>query len=96
MQKINTISTPLKIRGIRVFKHESGEFATLFLYFLGRNNTCQQVYTSLTYKIHLIEGLRANLLIGNNIMSLEGFIIDVKNKSVFIGSCRVTVPIDVR
>lgn len=50
----------------------------------------------MTCKIHLVEGLRANLLIGNDIMSLEGFIIDVTKRCVLIGSCGITVPIDVR
>lgn len=90
------MSTPLKIRGISASKHELGEFAALFLYFPGRNDAGQRVYASLTCEIHLVKGLRANLLIGNDIMSLEGFIIDVKKRSVLIESCRVTVPIDAR
>ena len=96
MQKINAMSTPLKIRGIVSSKHESGEFATLSLYFPGKNNAGQQVYAFLTCKIHLVKGLRANLLIGNDIISPEDFIIDVKKRSVLIGSCGVTVSIDSR
>ena len=96
IQNVNTMSTSLKVRGIGASKHKSGEFAALSLYFPGRNNAGQQVYASLTCEIHLVEGLRANLLIGNDIMSPEGFVIDVKKRSVLIGSCRVTVPIDAR
>ena len=96
IQKINTILIPLKVRRIKASKHESGEFAALFLYFPGRDNTGQQVYAFLTCKIYLVKGLRANLLIGNNIMSPEGFIIDIKRRSILIRSCGVTVPIDVR
>ncbi len=96
IQKINTMSTLLRVREIRSFKHKSGEYAALFLYFLGKDNAGQQVYASLTCEIHLVEDRRANLLIGNNIMSPENFIIDVKRKSVFIESCGVTVPIDTK
>lgn len=96
MQKINTMSTFLRVRGIKSSKHESKEYIPLSLYFSGKDNMGQQVYASLTCEIHLVEGLKANLLIGNNIMSLEGFIIDVKRHSVFIRSCGVTVSIDVR
>ncbi len=96
MQKVNTMSTPLKVRGIGASKYESGEFAALSLYFPEKNNAGQQVYASLTCEIHLVEGLRANILIGNDIMSPESFVIDVKKKSVLIGSCGVTVPIDAR
>ncbi len=96
IQKVNTMSTPLKVRGIGASKHESGEFAALSLYFPGRNDVGQQVYASLTCEVHLVEGLRANLLIGNDIMSPEDFVINVKKRSVLIGSCGVTVSIDAR
>ncbi len=90
------MSTPLKVKEIGASKHEFGEFTALFLYFPGRDNVGQQVYASLTCEIHLVESLRANLLIGNDIMSPEDFIIDIKRRSVLIGSCEVTVPIDAR
>ena len=90
------MSTLLKVRGIGASKHKSGEFAALSLYFPGNNNAGQQFYASLTCEIQLVEGLRASLLIGNNIMSPEGFIIDIKKRSILIGSCRVTVPIDAK
>lgn len=88
--------TPLKVRGISAFKHKSEEFANLSLYVPDKNDAGQQVYTSLTCEIHLVKGLRSNLLIGNSIMSLEGFIIDVIKKSVLVGSCKITIPIDAR
>lgn len=86
----------LKVRGIGAFKHKSKEFAPLLLYFLGKNNTRQLVYASLICKIQLIKDLKANLLIGNNIMSLKGFVIDIKERNVLIESCEVTVIIDTR
>lgn len=66
------------------------------MYFSSKNNASQQIYTSLTYEIHLVKGLKANLLISNDIISLKNFIIDIKKKSVFIKSCNITVPIDAR
>ncbi len=96
MQKINIMSTPLRVRGIGSSKHKSGEYAALSFYFPGKDDVGLQVCASLTCEIHLVEGLRANLLIGNNIKFPENFIIDVGRKSVFIGSCDVTVPIDAR
>lgn len=44
----------------------------------------------------MVEDLRANLLIGNDIISPKSFVIDVKKRSILIESCRVTVPIDAR
>lgn len=56
-QKINIISTLLKIRGIGTSKHKFAEFAALSLYFPGKNNTGQLVYATLKYEIHLVERL---------------------------------------
>lgn len=96
MYKINIILTFFKIGKIRASKYKLGEFLTFLLYFPDKNNAGQLVYAFLTCEIHSVEGLRANLLIINNIISPEGFVIDVKRKSVLIKSYWVTVPIDVR
>ena len=79
-QKINTISTPLKVREIKASKHESKEFATLSLYFPRKNGAGKLVYAFMRCEIHLVEGLRANLLIRNNIMSPENFVIDIEKR----------------
>lgn len=96
IQKTNIMSMPLRVRGIGFSKYKSREYRGLSLYFPGKDDADLQVYISLTYKIHLVKGLRVNLLIGNDIMSLENFIIDVRKKSVFIGSCGMTVPINAK
>lgn len=95
-QKINIMSTLLKVRRIEASKYKSRKFTALSLYFSGKNNVGQLVYTSLTYKIHLVKDLRANLLISNDIISSKIFVIDVKGRSAFIGSCGVTVAIDAK
>lgn len=90
------MSTPLKLGGIRVSRHKSEKFAALFLYFLGTNGAGKLVYALLRYEIHLVEGLRANLLIGNDIMLPKNFVINIEKKIMLIGSCGVTVPISAR
>lgn len=90
------MSTPLKVRGIGASKHESPEFATLFLYFPRKNNVGDLVYALLQYEIHLVEGLRANLLIGNDIMSSEVMVINLEKKTALIGACRVTINVNAK
>lgn len=63
------MSTSLKLRGIGALKHKSAQFAELSLFLPGKNNQEQEVYTSIRGKLYLIEGLRANILIGNNILT---------------------------
>lgn len=86
----------MKVRGIGASKHKSTEFAALLLYFLGKNDAEQLVYAALKCEIDLIKGLRANSLIGNDILSLKGIVIDINRKSALIGSCEVTITINAK
>lgn len=95
-QKISTMSTLLKVRGIRASRHESKEFVALSLYFLGKNSARKLVYALLRYKIHLVKGLRANLLIKNDIILPKNFVINIEKKTILIKSCGVIVFISVR
>lgn len=90
------MSTSLKIKGIGASKYKSAEFTTLYLYFSDRNNAGELVYTSLKCKVHLVEGLQANLLISNNILSPEHIVIDIGKESAFIGSCEVTIKVNAK
>lgn len=95
-QKISIISTSLNVRGIRTSKHKSAQFAALFLYFPGKNETGQRVYASIKCELHLVNGLQANILVRNNILSSEGFMINLNKNRAFIGSYGVTIPINAR
>lgn len=66
------------------------------LYFPGRDNTRLLVYTLLKCEIYLVNGLPANLLIGNNIFSLEGFFISIGKKKALIKTCKVTIIINTK
>ena len=95
-QKISTMSTPLNVRGIGTSKHKSAQFAALSLYFPGEDETGQRVYASIKCELHLVNGLRANIMVGNDILSPEGFVININKNRAFIGSCGVTIPINVK
>lgn len=86
----------MKVRGIGASKHKSSEFAALSLYFPGKNNVGDLVYAALQCDIYLVEGLRANLLISNDIMSPEAMVIDLGKKTALIGICEVTIDINTK
>lgn len=87
------MSTSLKVRGIGASKHKFAEFTTLSLYFSGKSDSGQLVYGTLNCKIHLVEGLWVNLLIGNNILLPAGVVVNISKKSALIGSCGVTISV---
>lgn len=86
----------LRVRGISTSKHKFAEFVVLSLYFPSKNNAGELVYTSLEYKIHLVERLQANLLIGNNMLSPKHIVINIGKKSALIGSCKVTIKVNAK
>lgn len=95
-QKINTISTFLKVREIKTFKHKFVEFIALSLYFPGRDNAKQLVYILFKCEIYLGNRFQVNLLIKNNILSPKGFVINIKKKKVLIETCGVTIAINAK
>lgn len=93
-QKTMTMSISLKVRRIGASKHKFVDFIVLLLYLLGRNSTRQLVYALLKWKIYLVKELQVNSLINNNILSLEGIIIIIEKKNVFIGSYEMIIAIN--
>ena len=83
---MSTISTPLNVREIGTLKHVFAQFTTISLYFLDENQAEQQVYASIKCELHLVDGLQANILVGNDILSLEGFAIDISKNCALIKS----------
>ena len=43
-----------------------------------------------------MDGLKANMLIGNDVLGPEEFVIDINQKKAYIGSCDVNISLQVR
>ena len=87
---------PLKVRGIGASRHKSEEFALTALYMPGLDREGLEVYACVQYELHLVDGLKANMLIGNDVFCTEGFTINLANASAHILSCGVTIVISAR
>lgn len=85
------MSISLEIGRIGTLKHKSAQYAEVSLFLLSKDKKSQQVYVLFNYKLHLIEDLQVNILIGNNILSPKGFVFNVKMDHAIIKSCRVTI-----
>lgn len=95
-QKIKEMSIPLKVREIGASKYESAQFAEVSLFLPGETNKGQKVYASIQCKLYLVKGLRANIFIGNDILALESFMLNVGLSHALVGSCRVKITIKAR
>lgn len=84
---------PLKVREIESLKHESNECISMSLYFSRIELRNHPIYAHIFQKLHLVKGLKANLLVGNNILATERVIIDFANKTTIILSYQVIISV---
>lgn len=95
-QKIKEMSTSLKVRGIGTSKHKSAQFAEVSLFLSEESDKGQRVYASIRCELYLVEGLRANILIGNSILAPESFVLNVALGHALVESCKVKITIRAR
>lgn len=95
-QKIKEMSTPLKVRRIEISKHESAQFAEVSFFFPKKSNERQKVYTSIRSELYLVESLKANILIDNDILALESFVLNVALGHALVRSCGVKIAVGAR
>ena len=87
------MSISLKVRGIKALNYQSAQFAKLFLFLLEENNKKQKVYAFIRYELHLVDGLKANILIGNNIIISKSFVLNIRLSQALMESCGVKITI---
>ena len=85
--KVLVIASPLRVRGVRATKYETSNFVTVPIYLpsissVPNISSGNKVLVYIKREFYLINNLRAKILIGNNIITLEKIVINISNKSV--------------
>ena len=95
--KIRTMSTPITVRGLGLNLHQTAEYAIIPLYFQGLDSAGTKVLAITSPReIHIVDQLKANILISMDVMVPENIDIIVTRAIASIGSCKVEVPIEVK
>lgn len=87
---------PLKVKSISASNYKSGDFALTTIYMLSNEEQSCEIYASINGNLYLIDGLKANMLVSNNMLYIEGFIINLFNSSTLIHSCGVKIDINAK
>ena len=87
--------TFISIRELDIDKHMTVEYVILFIYFSDQKNDVT-VKTKITKEIHLIDNLKINMLLNNDVIESEKIDVSISNKSVYIDSCEVIASLEVR
>ena len=71
------MASSLRIRGVESIKHEIDEYVTISIYMPETDAEGNNVLASFNRELHLIDDLRAKMLIGNDILGPEEIFIDI-------------------
>ena len=89
---IKNMASLVSVKGGGPRKHSSIDYVAIDLYFSGNERCTAAVYQ----KVHVVNSLKAKMLISIDIFSSESFTIDTRNRKAMIGSCNNTViPLEV-
>ena len=92
---IRKMADPIMVRGIGSNRHSTDEYAIISIYFEGIQDG-KKVLAHICCEAHIVEKLKANILVGTDVLAPEQMILDLGKREAFIGSCRVTIPIQTR
>ena len=96
--EICLMSSPITVRGLGSNRHQTSEYVTIPLYFPGKHQKDGKDAIAMTAprEIHLVEDLKAKLLIGMDIMVPEAIDIIASKSIASVGSCQIDIPIEVK
>ena len=94
--KILTAEHPKQLRGIGGDALRLEEYVRVSIYVPGMNDKGQRVKAHITAELHLVDNLKANMLIANDVIVPEQFVIRASCEQVVIGSCNVIAPLKLK
>ena len=89
---IKRMASPITVRGLGSTMHETDEYVVTPLCFPGKDATA----ITAPREIHVVDNLKANILVGMDIMVPEQIDILASQAKASIGSCGISVPIEMR
>ena len=93
--KILKITSSLSVRSVENNRHQTNEFIIIEIYLSDQKDRVN-VIVSVRRKLHVIDDLRANMLIDNDIIDFERITLDIVDKTVHIANCEVDISVQSR
>lgn len=92
---IREMASPITVRGLGVSRHATDKYAVVPIYLSGTKDG-KPAKALIEREVHLVENLKANMIIGNDILGPEAIDILASSATAHIGSCGVTIPIAIK
>ena len=91
--QVSTMETPMTVQGIGATMYNANKFIKLQIYIFGENNLVARIER----EIHVVDNLKANILLGMDIADPEGWLIDLSaHKMTLPHNANMMVPIIVK
>lgn len=94
--RIRIMTTLVTIRDLEISKHQIDEYVIVSLYMIEKNKQENEIRTMFCREVHLVNDLKANILIDMNIMSFESIVVDSSTRIARIESCKIIVLVEIR
>ncbi len=92
---IRKMATRITVRCLGANQYATDQYAIADIYISAKDGQGQEVIVHIRREIHLVEELKANMLVGTDIMTPEQFVLDLNKKTAFIGSCSYSFDLDI-
>ena len=94
--EIRRMPKALRVKGLGTAMHDTDEYVLVPMYLPAVKQDGTRVLCRIVREIHLVDNLKAHMLIGNDIVGPEKIVLDVNQSKAFIGSCDATADITCR
>ena len=96
--EVRLMTKAITVRGLGSNMHQSSQYAVFPLLLPGKHRVTGKNVTAMTAprEVHIVEHLKAKMLIGMDIMVPEKIDIILSTSSAHIGSCQVEIPLEMR
>ena len=92
---IRQMTTSFTMRDLDISQHQNLDYAILSMYFDDVKND-NFVKALIRREVHLVDNLKINMLIENDVIVSEDVVFDLVKKQALIDNCEVTIAFDVR
>ena len=94
--KVLKLASPISVRRVGAGCHRTVKYAVVNLRFTGKKSNGQPAIAVVLREVHIVEDLKAQMLLGMDILGPEGFILDLPRRTATIVSCQdVSIPLTV-
>ena len=94
--EIRTMASPTIVKGLGKAKHKVNQFVHTAMYLPGKTDVGEPVVGEIMVDLHLVEDLKANILLGMDVVGPKEINVITSRKHLYIGSCGIRMPIEIR